>query len=176
MGDETKLENMRTDEFSNFADVKESFEDSRIWANDRFKQGKLEDAMRKYKEMLSRINWTKTANEDERQEKIQIVLKCYLNLAICYLTINPCQPKKALEQLEIYEGIDENAHQNSKFLYNKGNAYLMDGEYEKAKLHLEKALKIQPNSGSIALALTKLKNQEEEYIKKSRETAKKMFQ
>lgn len=102
-----------------------------------------------------------------------MLLKALLNIAICHLALD--NHKKAMESLEIYEGINENADKNPKFLFNKGKALFMNGDYKESKSVLQQALTVQPGSTEIFNLLEKLRVREEEHAKKEKEMIKNMF-
>jgi tetratricopeptide (TPR) repeat protein len=173
IGDETKLDDMNSQEMKKFSEVKESVENALACAKDKFKQKQFKDSVRIFESVRSRLQWTKSADEEERSEKIEILLKSILNIAICYLALE--NHRKAMETLETYEGINENADQNVKFLYTKGKAYYMNGDYKEAKSTLKQALTIQPCNTEVSDLLEKLKVSEEEHSKKEKEIMKNMF-
>jgi tetratricopeptide (TPR) repeat protein len=173
VGNESKLDMISSDEIRNFADIKETLENARLCAKDHFEKHDYKESIRIYNQIKGRLQWTKTADENEREEKMELLLKCFLNLAICSLKTD--QAKKSLEMLDMYEGINENANQNLKFLFNKGKALMMNGDYNEAKSALTKALKLQPENQEIVNLITELKTRDENYKKESKNLYNKMF-
>jgi len=138
--------------------------------NGLFKEGKFEQAIQKYNKTLDYFKNTWGLEPEETKSVDSIKLASFLNLASCQLKtkdnsnaiLNCC---KALD-------IDTN---NVKALFRRGQGYLRNSEFTKAKSDLMEAAKLDPNNKEIRQELDLLKKKLEEYKNKEKQMFSGLF-
>ncbi|KAF8821289.1 tetratricopeptide repeat-containing protein [Cardiosporidium cionae] len=115
-----------------------------------------------YRKALLQLDYCfpESATDIGRFNKIR--LQCLLNLAACKL-----QQKDMEEVINLCSQALEIDASNCKGYYRMGLAYLEKDNYTKAEKYLMDALAIQPNCGSIHVALSTLKHKVALYSKRS---------
>lgn len=89
---------------------------------------------------------------DEKEEKIQekLLIKLYVNLAICYNKLNkPLQACTACNELNRLNSL----WNNSKMLFQNAKALRMIGQFNEAEKKLKRALKLVPNNEELQMEL-----------------------
>jgi len=114
-------------------------------ANDLFKQGKIQEAIKLYGSALLRV-----AN-DEKGQAVKADL--YANLAACYVQLY--EPKKVLDNCEAALKI---APKHVKALLRRGQAYEALEKYQLALEDFERALELEPDIKMAVEACVRLRN------------------
>lgn len=150
IGNQNALENMTTTEKKSFTAILESANEIRISGVDHFKRGRTTAAVKAFHKAVSALENAPLKNEDEQKIQRENIISLYLNLAVCYNSLN--LPKKTCSMCNEIGRIS-NIKKNCKALFQQGRAYLYLGEYERALQNLNLAKSLEPNNLSIAKEL-----------------------
>lgn len=111
------------------------------------------------------------ANDEEEREQKKLILKLYLNRALCYLKLQ--WPKKACLALQKALEIDNNS---AKAMYRMGRAKRMLCDYKEARRYLIRALNIEPSNSDIGRELSSLDELMRQQDEDERALYQRMFQ
>ncbi|XP_023297605.2 inactive peptidyl-prolyl cis-trans isomerase shutdown-like [Lucilia cuprina] len=132
---------------------------------DFFSQGTYRNACRAFEKAVDILKFCRLANDQEEKEQSSFLIKLYTNLAVCYNKIN-APGKTCLMCKEIRE-LTHNKP-SCKALFQEGRAYLMLGEYEKARHLLVKAQHLEPQNLDIGKELKILDERYKRYKENER--------
>ena len=110
---------------------------------DFFSQGTYRNACRAFEKAVDLLKFCRLANEEEERDQTAFLIKLYTNLAVCYNKINA--PGKTCLTCKEIRDLTRNKP-SCKALFQEGRAYLMLGEYEKARHLLVKAQYMEPQN------------------------------
>ncbi|XP_067685280.1 inactive peptidyl-prolyl cis-trans isomerase FKBP6-like [Haliotis asinina] len=106
----------------------------------------------------------------EQQEQRKLLLKLYLNLALCCEKMG--EVRRALHNCASAYRLDP---KNAKVLYHYGKSYRMDKNFKMARQFLERAQKLQPNDSKLNKEIQELNKFERQFAEIERETCRRMF-
>ncbi|XP_037813820.1 inactive peptidyl-prolyl cis-trans isomerase shutdown-like [Lucilia sericata] len=132
---------------------------------DFFSQGTYRNACRAFEKAVDILKFCRLANDQEEKEQSSFLIKLYTNLAVCYNKTN-APGKTCLMCKEIRE-LTHNKP-SCKALFQEGRAYLMLGEYEKARHLLVKAQHMEPQNLDIGKELKILDERYKRYKENER--------
>lgn len=117
---------------------------------DFFSQGTYRNACRAFEKAVDILKFCRLANDQEEKEQTSFLIKLYTNLAVCYNKTN--SPGKTCLTCKEIRDLTHNKP-SCKALFQEGRAYLMLGEYEKARNLLVKAQHMEPQNVDISKEL-----------------------
>lgn len=153
--------------------LKDAFRDARHRAKDLFSRGLFLKAVGVYKRILDKALFVSTANEEEKKERNEIIKKSYLNVGICYNKLE--NYLEALNNLNMLEQMAKAITQDPKFLYHKGKALMMKGDYMEAKGVIQAGLALSPADANMRKLARDLQKRTETNETASKEFAKKFI-
>eukprot|EP01114_Cavostelium_apophysatum_P010368 TRINITY_DN2400_c0_g1_i1.p2 TRINITY_DN2400_c0_g1~~TRINITY_DN2400_c0_g1_i1.p2 ORF type:complete len:692 (-),score=192.97 TRINITY_DN2400_c0_g1_i1:2965-5040(-) len=116
-------------------------------ANELFREGKYEKAVRTYDVAIRKLNFTSTS-EEINSKKNHAKILCLLNTAACSLKLKNYD--RVVEDCSI---ILDKESDNLKALYRRGCAYFKRGDLVEARADLQKAAQLAPEDESIEKVL-----------------------
>lgn len=128
---------------------------------------KAENCYRRASKMLEEFHLQDDVQERSQQE---LLLKCYLNLAMCALKLN--KAPLTITNCNLVLEID---HRNTKALFRKATAYMMLQEFDKAVKFLKIAKNIEPHNEEILSELTAISKKKAEAHYLEQAMCEKMF-
>lgn len=163
VGDQEKIDYLKNnvaDEKKNYADLKDSVEETRVRASDHFSRKRWTDAIKLYQRILQTIEYSKIAGEDEEHDRKEYLIRIHTNLAICFNKKEEYQKTMFhISRLEAFGNIDD----QPKALYTKGRALMMLGDNENALVTLLKAQRLKQADIQINAAIEELKERKNSY-------------
>ncbi|XP_065354893.1 inactive peptidyl-prolyl cis-trans isomerase shutdown-like [Calliphora vicina] len=117
---------------------------------DFFSQGTYRNACRAFEKAVDILKFCRLANDQEEKEQSSFLIKLYTNLAVCYNKTNV--PSKTCLICKEIRDLTNNKP-SCKALFQEGRAYLMLGEYEKARHLLVTAQHMEPHNVDIGKEL-----------------------
>ncbi|KAM7362897.1 inactive peptidyl-prolyl cis-trans isomerase shutdown-like [Cochliomyia hominivorax] len=133
-----------------FSAVIDKIKEIHLKGLDFFSQGTYRNACRAFEKAVDILKFCRLANDQEEQEQRLFLVKLYTNLAVCYNKINA--PGKTCITCKEIRDLTQNKP-SCKALFQEGRAYLMLGEYEKARHLLLKAQRMEPHNVDISKEL-----------------------
>lgn len=130
-----------------------------------FKAGDFDKAVKKYDAALDYL-------ESEHGEAVKACkISCFLNLSAAYL-----KKKQYLKAIESASKALEAEPKSVKALYRRGVAYLNFDDFESAKVDLEDALQLDPESAEIKQELKNLALRKKQALQKEKRAFGKLFE
>lgn len=164
IGKESALEDLDdTNEESPFEEVKKKVHEVRTNGNALFRQCNYSAAASMYQRAIQALETCKLKDENEQKEQQETLIILYRNLAICFNKKN--LPKKACTAINNLKSLMD-ITKDSRVMFAQGKAFVMLGEFEKAKRAYCTALRMEPTNHEIVKELEIL----EQKAKKHKET------
>lgn len=108
-------------------------------------------AIKLFKKGVNMLYKCRLANQNEEDVQLKLLIKLYINLAICYNATR--QPLKACTACNELHRLS-NLWNNPKVLYQNAIALRMIGQFDEAKRRLKRALKLSPDNQQIQNEIT----------------------
>lgn len=146
----------KIDEFykvKTFEEAKNLVKEARLRAKDYYANGNIESAIRIYQKIQQMLEFAKPENDNEKNERDEILIHVLSNLATCFNVSN--QPRKAISIISQVESKCSIENQ-PKILFAKGKALRLLCEYKEAMVVFKKSKKLLPNDKMISKELEKL--------------------
>lgn len=138
-------------------------ENRKLEGNKLFGAQQFKEAVEKYQFGLSYFDHAYGASEDEKKKIEAIKLVLYLNLAMSQIKIQ--EYGDAI--LSCHKALDIET-KNVKALFRRGQAYMLDAQFEKAKNDFKEALQYDPKNKQIRDEMVKLKKLEQDFKQKQK--------
>ncbi|XP_069692399.1 inactive peptidyl-prolyl cis-trans isomerase FKBP6-like isoform X2 [Periplaneta americana] len=139
--------------------------------NESFKRDNINLAITKYKKAVNMLEKIRLKNEEEEIKQQNLLLKLYINLAVCYNKQKnsrlACVMSKHALRIQ---------PKNPKALFNFGRALLMLSDFDHARRCLLDAQKLQPSNREISEELKKLDKKQKTYEVDMKKFSQRMFQ
>jgi len=164
------LQNLSLDDRKNFNTIFKAAQAEHLAGNQLFKKDEISGAISKYRKAVNMLENCHLKDEEDEAKHQHMLLKLYINLAVCYNKQN--EPKKACVMCRHALYIQP---RNAKALFNFGRALVMLSDYDQAKRQLIAAQRIEPNNISISNELKKLEKKQEVYEGNARKFSQRMF-
>lgn len=117
-------------------------------------------AIQMFRRSVGMLHKCRLADEKEEKKQEALLLKLYLNLAICYNKNK--QPLRACTACNEINNLI-NIWNNSKVLFQNAKALRMIGEFQKAEKKLTRALKLDPENVDMIEEMNLIKKAREYY-------------
>lgn len=154
-----------------FRTIMNEAEKIRCTGNRLFKEEKYELAKAKYEKVLREFNHVNPQDDKEGKEFLNTRNMLHLNVAACYLKMGECR-----KSIETCEKVLDAHPAHVKALYRRGMAYMELGDFEEARNDFNMMIKVDKSSELDAkVALQKLKQKEQEDIRKAKNQFKGLF-
>lgn len=162
VGSKEEIEKLmsKKDERDKFADLKQPVEELLSRANDSCSKSKFEHAITLYQRALQVISTSETVNNDEKVEKVKLMKRTLMNLAIsCNRNERYTDTLMHISNLESIISIEK----EPKALFAKGKALMKTGENESALKFLVKAQALNPLNQQINDTIEELRQRKQKY-------------
>ncbi|XP_071094110.1 inactive peptidyl-prolyl cis-trans isomerase FKBP6-like isoform X2 [Haliotis cracherodii] len=138
--------------------------------NEYYRVNNFRRAVGKYRMAVRIIEDAHLKDYKEQQEQRKLLLKLYLNLALCCEKLG--EVKHALYNCANAYRIEP---KNAKVLYHYGKSYRMDMNFNMARSYLERAQRLQPNDSKLNHEIQELNKYERQCNEIEKETCRRMF-
>lgn len=159
IGDSTAIDKMTPEEKMQFCVLSVEAQKVMDNAKDNFKLGYTNRAIRLFHDIITSLELSTTANDDEVSAQTDLLYQIYRNLTVCYNRVS--KPQKVCEMVKAMNKL-KSTSKDSKSLFQEGRALMNLGEYDKAKQVLQTAFKLNPDK-LIAKELSTLEKKNKEY-------------
>eukprot|EP01080_Neovahlkampfia_damariscottae_P008926 gene8926-875_t len=135
----------------------------KLLGNNFIKEKKYNLSLKRYKSVLDAIEKEEDFNDEQLKEKKTLLRDCYLNMSMAYLSLKDVKnTKKCCDNALKFDS------KSIKAYFRKGSAFILEEDFEEAKLIFKKGLEIDSNNLDLKKQIEKVN----QLIKKQNEKDK----